>query len=370
MRVGWITPVLAVMLLAGVGCGGNGSPASGGDAGAADRVNAENDGPADAGPESADAADRPSGPTDALVDNRQTDGDGSNDTPVTDAPISDAPATDASAAAAPAIDAPSSDATAIDARDAAKDSSTVTDARDAGTTTDAGTDAAADGRAGDAPPDGIGGCSEARLLDQATSMMNAWTRPTRMCEPSQTSTENETGFNDVLTVETCVGNECGSAGTCSVDIDWLTSFSVMRDQTGKLLADAKLHLDPRCTIRYSHGTDACVCVVDPTVLGVWLDWLSWVTPESSGSSGPLTFSIGGAIEISGAGRQYGPEVVTCQGTLVGSDGVDHCLPSSSTSATALREEAVTACDAAAKPWFNTLAATLQSYVPTYVGSCP
>jgi hypothetical protein len=326
---------------------------------------------------------------DAPVDNRPADAGGdrdasATDTPVTDAPPIDAPATDALESDAPGTDAPATDAPAADARDAAKEAvaatdareaSAGTDARDAVAATDTRNDVAADGGPTDGPPDGIGGCSEARLLDETTTMMNGWTRPTRVCEPSQTSTQNWSAFPDFanpVTVETCVGSECGSAGTCSVDITWLTPFTVMRDQTGRLMADAKLHLDPRCTIRYTHGTDTCACVVDPTVLGKWqaLDWLSWVTPASSGSSGPLTFSIGGAIEITGAGRQYGAEVVTCQGTLVGNDGVDYCTVSLNASSEARTEDAVGTCDTAAMPWFNTVAATLESYVPTYVGSCP
>jgi hypothetical protein len=271
-----------------------------------------------------------------------------------------------------------SDGSAADASDAANDAGPTTDARDAAADArdgDPGTDAHADVSAdtqGDGPPDGIGGCSESSLLSQTTTMMNGWTRPTRVCEPSQSSTDSWTGFSDGVTTETCAGSECGSAGTCAVDIDWLTPFSVKRDQTGKLQADAKLHLDPRCSIRYTHGADSCLCVVDPTAAGVWqaLDWLSWPTPASSGSSGPLTFSIGGAIEISGAGRQYGAEVVTCQGTLVGSDGVDYCTLSPNASSLACRSRAVSGCDKTAEPWFNTAAATLQSYVPTYQGSCP
>ena len=223
----------------------------------------------------------------------------------------------------------------------------------------------------DAPPDGVGACSETRLLAETKAMVDGWTNRMRVCEPQQTSVYGQSGFTGDITRAACIGTECGGPGMCAVDFEWYAPVTVGRNSLGQLVANTSVHVAPRCTIRYTHGSENCLCRVDPTSTGVWMDrtWMASLTAASSGDPGPLTFTIR-AVQVSGAVvTAYGPEVVMCEGSLIGTDGVDRCtLPPTSTNAVA--RTALGDCNTATSDWFIGLSDLFEAYVATYVGTCP
>jgi hypothetical protein len=236
---------------------------------------------------------------------------------------------------------------------------------------DAGGGPASDGSPVDAPPAGVGACSEARLLAETKVMVDGWTNRMRVCEPQQTSVYGQTDFTGDITRAACIGTECGGPGMCAVDFEWYAPVTVGRDSRGQLVANTSVHLAPRCTIRYTHGSESCLCHVDPTSTGVWMDrtWMAGLTAASSGDPGPLTFTVG-AVQVSGGvGTPYGPEVATCEGSLIGADGVERC-PLAPTSTNAVARTAFGDCNTATNQWFIGLSDLFKAYVATYVGTCP
>src|SRR6266700_2665065 len=246
------------------------------------------------------------------------------------------------------------------------------DARDAPLQADARDGLSADAAPPDAAPDGFGSCSEARLLEQARMMVETWTDRTRVCEPEQTTSYGTSNFVGDITRDACIGNECGAAGMCAVNFDWYAPFTVARDSRGQRSVSTLVHAAPRCTVRYTHGADTCLCHVDPTLTGVWQDhtWMAGLTAASTGNSGPLTFSVGTVQVSDGPGARYGVEVVSCEGSLVGTDGIDRCTVSPSTSNLAMRSAALGDCDNATKQWFVGLSDLFRAYAATFSGSCP
>lgn len=247
------------------------------------------------------------------------------------------------------------------------------DARDAPSQADARDGLSADAAPADAAPDSVGSCSEARLLEQARMMVEAWTDRMRVCEPEQATSYGTNNFVGDITRDACIGNECGAAGMCAVDFDWYAPFTVARDGRGQLSVSTLVHAAPRCTVRYTHGVDTCLCHVDPTLTGVWRDqtWMAaGLSAVSTGTSGLLTFSVGTVQVSDGPGARYGVEVVSCEGSLVGTDSIDRCTLSPSTSNLAMRSAALGDCDNAATQWFVGLSDLFRAYAATFSGSCP
>jgi hypothetical protein len=369
LRPGWLgVGVIAVSLsLASAGCGGGGHrdaaapdvgragdapPLDAGDAGTGGDAN--DDAPtavAHDAPAGGDAADAPAvGSRDAPAGSDASDGPAAD---ARDAPagsdVSDGPAADARDAPA---GSDASDGPGVDARDAA-----AGDARDG---------------AGDAPPAGVGACSEARLLEQARTMVEGWRDRMRVCEPQQTLMYSSNNFSGSITRDSCIGTECGAAGKCAVDFDWYSPFVASRDNRGQLSVNTRVHVAPRCTIRYTHGAETCLCHVDPTLTAVWQDKTFRVdlTAASTGDPGPLMFTAGTIQSSGGTFPAYGTEVVTCEGTFIGTDGVDRCTLAPASGNGAMRADALAECESATRSWLITLSAVFRPYVAAFVGSCP
>jgi hypothetical protein len=221
---------------------------------------------------------------------------------------------------------------------------------------------------------GFGACTEERLVVQAQAAMDAWPRPARTCAPETKDAYSSNAFDGDLQIATCVGNECGAAGTCARELTWSDPIVVASGARagGKYLiaSTPMVRQVPRCTIRYTLGAGTCLCRVNPPPEMFLPSTFRAELDPSIDTAGALRFHAA-SLQWSGAVVFLPADVASCEGTI-DARGVNICTVDPASNRDSLRAEAVQRCDRATGSLVSLagVRAALEAHLATFAGSCP